>query len=55
MTRTVWYAEVKLDTAVYLTIYGALVVVTEALSRTLSGIDPFIQQGSFLEVKVERL
>lgn len=55
MNARLWHAMIQLDNAVFLDIRAPLVVVNDAMARTLMGLDPHIQQGSRLEVQVRAL
>lgn len=50
--QRLWWAKVTLDTAQVLNITAPLVVVVEALSRTLASIDPLLVQSSLLEIEL---
>lgn len=52
--RPIWYARVELDGNRLLDIIAPLVVVTEALGRTLLAIDPLLDANSHLDVLLER-
>lgn len=48
----IWTAQVRVDTSLALDIKAPLVIVIEALSRTLASIDPLLVQSSIVKIKL---
>lgn len=52
MNNHTWEASIKVDGREILKISAPLVIVVEAMSRTLASIDPLLDARSIVEVKI---